>query len=58
MLEGFSELDLNGKLGVLWGITGIAATVLIIYATVKQLKMQDKIHKRLHLDGDDDTPAA
>jgi len=53
-MNGWKDLDLEGKAGVVWALCGIAVCVLLGYSTVKSIGIHNKMAKRLHLDGDDD----
>jgi hypothetical protein len=55
VLGDFGEMTLNQRVDLVWAACGIAVTVVVIYATVKQLRLQKKLSKRMGLDDD---PAA
>ena len=54
-MQGWAELDVQGKGTVVSTGVFIAVSALIAYATVKQIRLQGKLSKRMGLDDD---PAA
>jgi hypothetical protein len=53
-MQSWTELDLEGKANVAWAVAGIAVSVLLGYSVIKAMRMQGRLEKRLHLDGDDE----
>lgn len=53
-MQGWAELDLEGKANVLWAAAGIALAVVFAYAAVKTIQTQKKLNKRLHLEDSDE----
>jgi hypothetical protein len=51
-VQGFGELDVQGKATVVSMCVFVAVSALIAYATVKQLRLQKQLGKRMGL-GDD-----
>jgi hypothetical protein len=52
-MSSWTELDLTGKANLAWAAAGIAVCALVAYATVRQVRMQRKLERRMHLDEED-----